>query len=368
MVLCRASLGAQSASASSVSLDTDVRRWNMRHVLGAICLYFLVLVLLRFVWAARLAFITVLLGILLGMTLARAVDGLEHWRIPRPIGAPLVVVLLFTLLGIGWLLEPRVAEQIGQLREKLPAAISQVESSLDQRFFPHNPGELQRKIATQTGTLNKMLFPFLENSIAAVAAVIVVLFLSMYIAVQAKLYRAGLIHLIPPRARARGVPVLDELGHLLQKWLSVRFLSMICVGVAKGVGLWLLGIPAAVALGILTGLLDFVPFFGPIAAGAIAAAIGLTISVEKALAVIGLSLVVQQLEGHVLIPLFLRGRLDVPPLVSIVTITTLGVVLGLPGMLIGEPVAAATIFLVRHLYVNPVEGREPAASLPGPGG
>jgi predicted PurR-regulated permease PerM len=52
----------------------------------------------------------------------------------------------------------------------------------------------------------------------------------------------------------------------------------------------------------------------------------------------------------------------VPPLVSIIMITTLGIVLGLPGMLIGEPLSAAAIFLVRHLYVNPIEGREPAAT------
>jgi len=340
----------------------------MRHVLGAICLYFLLLITLRFLWAARLAFITVILGVLLGLTLARAVDWLEHIHIPRALGAPLVILLLIAILsGIGYLLEPRIAAQIEQLRHKLPTAIAQVEAQIDARVFPNHPGELQRKIAAQSGTLGKMLFPFLANSIAAVAAIVVVIFLAMYVGIQSRLYRAGLIHLIPPRVRPRAVPVLDELGELLQKWLSARFAAMVVVGVAKGVGLWLLGVPAAVALGLITALLDFIPFFGPIAAGAIAAAIALTISPAKALAVVGLSLLIQQLEGHLLIPLLMRGRLGVPPFVTVVTITTLGVVLGLPGMLIGEPFAAAIIFLVRHLYVNPIEGREPAA-LPARGG
>jgi len=148
----------------------------------------------------------------------------------------------------------------------------------------------------------------------------------------------------------------------MQKWLTARVLAMFVVGVLKGVGLWALGIPAPIALGVIAGLTDFIPFFGPIFAGALAGTVGLLISPMKALEVIVLSIVVQQLEGHLIIPLIMRGRLDVPPLVSIIMITTLGIVLGLPGMLIGEPLSAAAIFLVRHLYVNPIEGREPAAT------
>ena len=345
-----------------MSLDGKIRKWTLRHVLAAICIYFAVLILLRFLWAARLGVITILLGVLIGMTLARGVDFLERWHIPRPAGAPLLMLaLLLVLCAVACVLEPTVADQIVQIRDKLPAAIEKLETQLNHRMFPNDPGKLQRTVSAQMGTFSKMLFPFLANSFAAVAALAIIVFLSMYVAVQSRKYRAGLIHLIPPRARDRAVPVLDGLGRLMQKWLTARVLAMFIVGILKGTGLWLLGVPAPIALGVIAGLTDFIPFFGPIFAGALAATIALLISPGKALAVIGLSILVQQLEGHLIIPLIMRGRLDVPPLISIIMITTLGIVIGLPGMLIGEPLSAAALFLVRHLYVNPIEGREPGA-------
>ena len=334
----------------------------MKRIFAAICLFFGVWILLQFLWAARLGVITIFLGVLVGIALARGVDELEERRIPRAAGAPLLMLLIVLILGATVvILEPSVAAQVVQIRDRLPTAIEKLEGDLNQQIWPNNPGELQRKIAVQTRNLSNMLFPFLANSFAAVAALAIIVFLSMYVAVESRKYRAGLIHLIPPRARPQAVPVLDELGSLMQKWLTARVLAMFVVGVLKGVGLWALGIPAPIALGVIAGLTDFIPFFGPIFAGALAAAVGLLISPTKALEVIALTILVQQLEGHLIIPLIMRGRLDVPPLVSIIMITTLGIVLGLPGMLIGEPLSAAAIFLVRHLYVNPIEGRAPAS-------
>ncbi|HEY6843832.1 MAG TPA: AI-2E family transporter, partial [Thermoanaerobaculia bacterium] len=330
-------------------------RWNLRRVLAAICLFFGVWVLLQFLWAARLGIITILLGVLVGITLARGVDELEQRRIPRAAGAPLLMLLVVLIIAAtAWILEPSVAAQVVQIRNRLPAALDKLETSVNQQIWPNRPGELQRRVAVQTKNLSRMLFPFLANSFAAIAALAVIVFLSMYVAVQSRKYRAGLIHLIPPRARPKAVPVLDELGNLMQKWLTARVLAMFVVGTLKGIGLWALGIPAPIALGVIAGLTDFIPFFGPIFAGALAAAVGLLISPTKALEVIALTVVVQQAEGHLIIPLIMRGRLDVPPLISIVMITCLGIVLGLPGMLIGEPLSAAAIFLVRHLYVNPI--------------
>lgn len=334
----------------------------MRWIFGAICVYFLVLIVLRYLWLAREAVVVIILGTLIGMTLARGVDVFEKIHIPRYLGAPLLMLLLIAaIIGIIVLVEPTIAGQVQQLRQQLPTVVSNLENNIDQRFFPGHPGELQQKLNAQFGTLSKMLFPFLENSIAAMAGLVVVLFLAIYVSAQAGLYRAGLIHLIPPAARPRAIPVVDGLGHVLQRWVFARLMAMTIIGVAKGVGCWALGVPAPIALGLIAFTLTSIPFFGPILAGIPAVLMALVISPVKALEVVGLAILLHELEGHIVGPLLMRNRLNIPPVLTVFAITTLAIVLGLPGMLIAEPLAATVIYLVRHLYVDRIEGRDLAA-------
>src|SRR6185295_15346775 len=99
-------------------------------------------------------------------------------------------------------------------------------------------------------------------------------------------------------------------------------------------------------------------FFGPIASAIPAIGVALIESPEKALWVAGLYLVVQQLEGNVLTPLLLRQRLDIPPVLTVVTVAALGVVFGVIGMLIAEPLLATVLVTTKMLYVNDVVGDE----------
>jgi predicted PurR-regulated permease PerM len=169
-------------------------------------------------------------------------------------------------------------------------------------------------------------------------------------------YRDGLLHLFPQREQERMREVLKTLGVTLRQWLIARLIAMVAIGTITGLGLFALGIKGAIALGVLAGLMEFIPFFGPILSAIPAIGVAMIDSPSKALWVAGLYLLVQQLEGNVITPLILEKRLDIPPALTVVTVAAMGVVFGVLGMLIAEPLLATVLVTTKMLYVQDVVG------------
>lgn len=135
-------------------------------------------------------------------------------------------------------------------------------------------------------------------------------------------------------------------------------MAMVVIGLVTGLGLTLLRVKGALALGVLAGLLELIPFFGPFVSAVPAIGIALVDSPQKAVAVAVLYLIVQQLEGSVISPLILEKRLHIPPVMTVVAVAAMGMVFGVLGMLIAEPLLAAGLVLTKMLYVNDVIGDE----------
>jgi predicted PurR-regulated permease PerM len=373
-----------------------------------------VTVALRFLWIAHAIFIVTFLGILLGLAMSRAVDFLERIRIRRGLGAPLVLVTLIGLaIGLGTLIGPSLRDQTRQLTTELPKAMEQVEKwinqtpakALVQQHLPpegqqHQPqqqqqpqgqqkpqspqakpqeppkpgqqqpgqqqgqdqqqqqGGLTAQIGRELRNATKFLFPIISSVVGAIGGLVIVLFLAMYIAATPGMYREGLRHLVPHRHRDRADDLLDALRDTLRQWLIARAMAMVIIGLVTGGALALLGVKGAAALGVLAGIMEFIPFFGPVISAIPAIGIALVDSPQKALWVIGLYLLIQQLEGNVVTPLLLEKRLDIPPVLTVVAVSALGVVFGVLGMLIAEPLLAAVLVTTKLLYVQDVVGDE----------
>lgn len=345
-----------------------------------------VVVALRFLWIAHAIFIVLFLGVLLGLALSRAVDLLERVHVRRGIGAPLaLLVVLGALIAIVALAAPSIREQARDLSRELPRAMRMIEQRLGQspakvlvtQSVPatapaaprdavkppsgkearsEEPASPPASLPKEAQGLTKFLFPLVSSTAGAVGGVIMVLFIAMYLAAEPALYKAGMLHLVPKRHRPRALELGDAIGETLRRWLVARLLAMLLVGTVTGVALALLDVRGAAALGILSGLLEFIPFFGPVASAIPAIGIAFVDSPQKALSVAILYIVIQQLEGSVLTPLLLSKRLDIPPVLTIVTVAALGVVFGVLGMLIAEPLLAMVMVTTKMLYVEDVVG------------
>ena len=150
--------------------------------------------------------------------------------------------------------------------------------------------------------------------------------------------------------------VLDAVGDTLRRWLVGRALLMVINGVCTAAGLWLLGIPLALTLGTIAGLLNFVPNIGPIIAGVPAVLIAWTHGPMPAFYVLLLYVALQSLDGYVLTPLIQQRTVSLAPALTIAVQVLFGVLAGTMGLLLATPVTAATLVLVRKLYLEDVLG------------
>jgi predicted PurR-regulated permease PerM len=318
---------------------------SARTALRTSAIVFGVFVALRFLWTAYAIFFVTFFAILLGLALSRAADWFERHGVRRAIGAPATLIgVLLLLTMITMIIAPSITSQADEIVRDLPRAVQ----SIDRRLG------IAPLIARELRGMVRFLFPVISTVIGAVGGILVVLFLATYIAIEPDLYRNGVLHLVPHGARERAGEVLDALRDTLRRWLVARLLAMLAIGVITGLGLMALRVRGAGALAVLAGLLEIIPFFGPVASAIPAVGIALIDSPQKAIGVLVLYTIVQQLEGHLITTLILERRLDVPPVLTIVSVSAMGIVFGILGMLIAEPLLAATLVMTKMLYVQDV--------------
>lgn len=298
-------------------------------------------------------------GLLFGNALRGAAEWVSH-RARFGIGPSLIVcILLLLALGAGavlWIV-PLVAEQAGQLQRQLGAAIADLQAWLSRTQLVHalaapEPGGLARQA---TGWLTQhagFAGSFVLGVGGVLGAVAYVLFVTLYFAFSPAIYRRGVLALVPPAHRERAGQLLDALTTMLRRWLGAQLITMIALAIASGIGLRLLGIPLAFALGLLAGLLLFVPYLGTIASAIPALLIALTVSPMHMLYVALLYVGIHLAEGYLLSPLLQRRAVDTPALLVLGSQLIAGALWGILGLMFATPIVATVLVVVRRLYVD----------------
>ncbi len=175
-------------------------------------------------------------------------------------------------------------------------------------------------------------------------------------AVEPGVYRRGIVRLTPPSYRERMGEILELLSYDLWRWTSGQLVAMVVVGVLTGVGVSLLSVPSALALGLIAALLDFIPMLGPVISTGVAMLMGFTVGLDTALYVLLLCTAIQQLEGNVLVPWLQKRTIWIPPIVSILAIAVLAVLFGPIGVILSGPLTTAAVVLVQAIYVEDMLG------------
>jgi predicted PurR-regulated permease PerM len=405
--------------------------WRTRDILRAAALVAAVYVALKLLWVGRSVFLIGFFGVLLGIVLSAGVDRLERWRVPRGLGAVLILLLFFgALTGIGFLAAPQISRQVGELRQQVPAAIDRVEQWLQRRSggvaqiiqaasdtssgqgggtggntaaadtaskdtsaqqadsgrgkqqgasggsdtagggdrqqgLGGGQVDIRKSLTQQLAGVGRHFFAFFSSTVAVLGALIILLFVAIFVAVDPGLYHRGLMHLFPHRARQRAGEVLSATATTLRRWLLMQMVAMLAIGTVTTVVLLLLDVKAAIALGIIAGLLEFIPYVGPILSAAPAVAMALVDGPDKAIYVVIAYIAIQQLEGVVLQPLLMKEGLDLPPVMTILGQALFSLVFGFLGLLLAVPLIASVMVPVKLLYVRDVVGDE--VSVPGDG-
>jgi predicted PurR-regulated permease PerM len=194
------------------------------------------------------------------------------------------------------------------------------------------------------------------STLGGIITALVLVATTLYFAAAPALYINGTIRLFPLPYRIRARSILAHIGSTLRRWALGQLIDMAVVGVLTGIGLLLLGVPLALALAVLASLLTFIPYFGAIVAAVPAMLVGLTVGWRTSLWVAVIFLVCHGIEGYLIAPLVQRNTADLPPALTILSMTILGTLLGPLGIIVGAPVAAAVLVIVREAYVGDLLG------------
>lgn len=287
---------------------------------------------------------------------------LTGWRGGAGTAASIVLVL-GSIGAAAALFGTHVRRQIHILGEQLPLAWDAFESRIADFGFGLQLERLVTSIVTPDGATLSGFGKTLLSVGGGVADLVVVMFAGVYLATQPNLYRTGAVQLVPPRRREIVQEAMMESERALRLWLKGQAISMLVVGLLTGIGLWLLGVPSAMALGLLAGLLEFVPFIGPLIAAIPAILLSLAAGPEMTLWVCLLYLAVQQFEGSLLTPLIQQYVVELPGALLLFSLLGFGMLFGTLGVILAAPLAVVTLILVKRLYV--IDALHTSTSIPG---
>lgn len=293
-------------------------------------------------------------AVVVGVLLHGLATLLRKW-LPVPDWAALGLVILLLVLilaSIVFLFGAEVAAQIDAFRTTLPAAWNKFHAWLQSSPLGPQIEQLPDQLRDGASTLATHAGSIVLSAGGGVTDAVLMMVGGIYLAAQPSLYRRGLLRLLPLDRRAVADHALTASGQALRAWLGGQLLAMAVVGTLTGLGLWLLGVPVALGIGLLTALLDFIPIVGPIVAAIPAVLLGFTVSPQVALGALLVFVVLQQLEGHVLQPLIQARAVDLPPALLLFSLFGIGVLFGPMGVVLAAPLTVVLYVLVKHLYVH----------------
>lgn len=293
--------------------------------------------------------------------LADRICKLTGWR--EGLAVAISIVLALAIFGgVIALFGAHIAQQMHALRETLPVAWQSFEQRVGDLGLGAQLREIAEGVRRSSGS-----FANLSNALLSIgngiAEILIVLFGGIYLAAQPRVYKAGVIKLVPAPGRALVAEAMEDSETALRLWLKGQLIAMIVVGLLTGVGLWFLGVPSALVLGILAGLLEFIPFLGPILSAVPAILLALAVSPDLALGVLLLYFIVQQFEGYVLTPLVQQYEVELPGVILLFSLLGFGILFGTLGVILAAPLTVVLYVLVKRLYV--IEALHTPTPIPG---
>lgn len=294
-------------------------------------------------------------GTLLAIILHACALGVER-HTPKNIGprlsytATVLGIVLVACLAAYWIV-PRAISEVGQMTQIIPQSLAQLSAYLDRtdwgRYAERTAHHVMR--ASNAGS---RISTATEDIGTVVEDAVVILVVCLYGALNARGYSKGLLVLIPERRRPAIANVSQGVTYTLRWWLIGQLIPMAVLGVASMIGLWILGVPLAFTLGLLTGLMIFIPYVGSWIAFVPTVLVSLTQGLDTAIYVTVLYLVIHVIEGYVLTPLVQKRAVLLPPVMTILAQLFMWKVVGLLGVALATPIAAASLVLVKMLYLH----------------
>lgn len=345
---------AGDAKQSGAERKTDLRDFVIRVavVSGAATLLFLA-------WQARQALLLIFAAVVVAVIFDSASRPFRNWcgmsRRWALASAALVITVVVGL--VGWLMGARVTAQFAQLVTALQDAEPVIRGWLGIGVS----GDSSSGGGNGSEDAGGSLAPYVDwamsaaswglGAVGAVGSLVLVIVAGYFLASEPGLYQRGMAVLFPKDQQKRIGDALEQGGAGLFEWLKGQLVSMAIIGLLVGLGTWIIGLPAPLALGLFAGLAAFVPLIGAIIGAAPALALAATQDGQTLLWTAALILAIQQVESNMIMPMVGKRTVHIPPALLLLNVFLFGAVFGGVGVIVAAPLTVAVFVLVKKLYI-----------------
>ncbi len=337
----------------------STRPYILRVIIAAI-LVIAIVVGAWFVWQVRSILLILAIGILFGAIVDPLINRFRRIGLSRGQALLFLYIVFFAIVGAGiYYVSPILGRQISNLDNSIP----EIFENLRNQALASGNDTIRRSgfrvISQAERAWNNFrndpnvnpdqAVSFVNTLFGASLSVISSLIVTFYWTVEKVAIKRGFLGFFPFAIRPRAHAIWDEVEYRIGGWARGQLMLMLAIGVLSGAIYYAVDLRFWLALGILAGLLEVIPYFGPILAGAVAAAVALTDSPQKAILVIVLVFVIQQLEGALLVPRIMKHTVGMTPLTVILAVL-IGNQLGGPaGSIIAIPIGASVQVIISSL-------------------
>jgi predicted PurR-regulated permease PerM len=324
----------------------------------------LMIVLFLGLWELRDALMLIFLAVIVAIALHVPVRRLESWGLSR--GASVLVtmaVLAVTVVLISVLIIPVFVKDISNLVNELPDAADEARAEYDQQSDRHDwlpdinwddvtQGDVPDFVVEQAGNLPRTVFPFLTGIGGVITNLVVVIFVALFFIISPANYLESLLTMFPRSYRPRALVILLELGRTLQQWFIGQMISMAMLGTLIAVVMGgILGLPNPVALGVIAGLMEFIPNLGSLIGLLLVVVIALADKPEMVPWALLAYVITQQIQSNIIMPRIMHRQISMPAAMTLVAQVIAASLFGFMGLLLAVPLAVVVMVILREVYV-----------------
>ena len=300
----------------------------------------------------------IILIIFVSIVIASAASGPVNWlskkRVPRILGVIFVYLLLFLLIALMiFLVFPPLSDQIKQLAGNFPRIVDNFTNSFSNFWqnyhFEANFQNILNEFGNRLSGAASSFFSTIVGIFGGLFSAAAILIISFYLTLQEKGIKKFFLSITPSDHQQYISDLIERIEIKIGGWLRGQLLIMLVVGILTYIGLVILGVKYALILALIIGILEIVPFLGPILAAIPAVIISFSQSPLLALLVIILYIIVQQLENYVIYPQIMKKTVGLSPLVIIIVMMIGAKLAGILGIILAVPVTASVVEFLKDM-------------------
>jgi predicted PurR-regulated permease PerM len=305
----------------------------------------------------RVAF-DILLMVLAGSLIAVYFHGLgdaiqRRTKVQRKAAMLISIISTVILLGaLFWFMGTKIQQQVAELSNTLPHTLNTAKAKLSQTAAGQKV--LESFSGNNSQKLTNTVQGFFSTTFGVLGDMYVILFLGIFFTANPSLYKDGILILVPNSKKELGKHIMDRVSLSLKGWLKGTLLSMLLITILIGTALSIVGMPVALILALITGLLEIVPSLGSLIAMIPGVLLALTVSTNMAVLVAIIYIVAQTLVANIITPLIQKKMINLPPALTLISQLIMGTASGALGVILAVPLLAILIVLVDELYVKKI--------------